>query len=142
MPARARPQGGRHVERFAEGHESDLEGRQFLECRDQIDEGSSPTVETPHHHHVELASACGGEQVFALLAQAGARADIPDLQSAEPSPPFHVVAHGRELQGQGLLIVGGDSGVEAGVDATPLWPKTLSFRGLELLGFLRLLSIG
>ena len=63
---------------------------------------------------VELAPARRAEQLFSFWAQIGAGADIAHLHSDAPAAPLSVVAHGCELHGERLLVMGGDAGVEPG----------------------------
>jgi len=118
--------------------------------RDEVEQRSPPAIEPPDEDDVELALMSCLEHLFALGPQVGAGADVANLHADAPPAPPGVVAHRAQLHGEGLLVVGGDTGVEprrqrftpgqkpsAGVrgnphgywvgNADPYRPKTLVF---------------
>jgi hypothetical protein len=104
---------GGQVERLAERDEADLEYGQFLKRHDQIDQGASPAIQPPDQDQVKFSASGRSEQLFPFGTLADARADILHLQDDAPSATPGMVPHGRELQGQRLLVVRRDAGIKA-----------------------------
>ena len=62
----------RQVERLAERDEADLECGQFLEGRDQIDQGTPPAIQPPDQDQVEFTPSRRPDQILPLGALADA----------------------------------------------------------------------
>src|ERR1700730_11823820 len=87
---------------------------QFLEGRQQIRYGPAPAVQSPDQDHIDLAAASGLQQFLTSLSLRRTGADLTDLHSDGPAPPADILPQGVNLQRNGLLVVGGHAGVEAG----------------------------
>ncbi len=61
--------------------------------------------------------------------------NIPDLNGDLPFAFLDVVAHGRKLHRQRLLVVRGHSRIEAASLRYPPWPKTLAEGAVETADF-------
>ena len=60
-----------------------------------------------------------------------ARSHVLNLDGDAPKTLLHIVPHRRELQGQGLQVVGGDAGVEPDAKRFSPCPKTPSWSEVE-----------
>ena len=49
------------IERLSEGDETYSEMLKFLERRNQIDDGPSPSIQSPYHHNIDFTAAGGSE---------------------------------------------------------------------------------
>ena len=103
----------------------DAEMIQFLECGDQIRQRSSPAVQTPDEHDIDLAPSRCFHQLLPQFAFGSAGADFLHLQDDGPAARGGVLAHGAHLQRKRLLILCGD----AGIQADPEHFRLLSSRG-------------
>lgn len=105
------------IQSFRERYETDVEIAEFLEGGDQIGHRTSPAVQAPDDDHIDVAAARGIQQFLPQFPHGGSRSDFFDLDRDGPATTGNVIPHGAMLQLQCLLIVGGDTSVEA--SATP-----------------------
>ena len=108
-PARWRGQ----IQRLGQRHETDTEMLQFLKRRQKVRHGAAPTVEAPNQHNIDFAASRRLQQLLPKLSLGCTAADLLHLQRDSPGPPSGVFPQGADLQGDGLLVAGGDAGVEA-----------------------------
>ena len=113
----------RQIECFRQRYETDSEMLQFLECRDQIRHRPAPAIQSPHQHDIDLAAASGIQQLFPQFPLRSAGTDLLHLQRDGPAPPGGVLAHGADLQREGLLVEGGNAGVEANAKHFRMFPS-------------------
>jgi hypothetical protein len=104
------------VERLGQRHVADAEMLQFLQSREQVGYRSSLAVQTPHHNNVDLSSPCSFQQFLPTLPLYCSRANFFHLHGDGPAAPGSIFAHGAVLQGQRLLILCRDPGIEAGAN--------------------------
>ena len=126
----------RHVKRFGEGYKPDADGVKLLQGGNEVQKRSPPSVQTPDHNGIELATSSYFEDFLPLRSRLGTGADFFDFRGDRPATSLGVGAHGRELHRQSLLIMGGDSGVETDPERRPrlrLTPgqKPLLFPAIE-----------
>ena len=86
---------------------------QFLERRNQIRHRPAPAIQAPNQNHIDFTAACGSDQGCASFPLRRAGADLFYLRDDGPSALGCVFAHGADLQGKCLLIVGGNASVKA-----------------------------
>src|SRR5271157_6351977 len=107
------PTGGRgQVQRFGQRNETDAEMFQFPQSAEQVGDRASPTIQSPHQHGVDLATARGLQQLLTKLTLGSSGADLPNLHDNAPASSCRVLPHGTALKWQSLLVVGGHAGVE------------------------------
>src|SRR5208337_2827993 len=70
------PAGRRQIQGLRQRYEPDPEMAEFLKRRHQVRHRSSPAVQSPHQHHIDLATGRGFQQ---LLPQLPLRCTTPDL---------------------------------------------------------------
>jgi hypothetical protein len=98
---------------------------QFLQCREQIRHRPTPPIQSPHQHHIDFAAARRLQQLFSELPLRGAATDLLRLQGDRPTPPGGVLPEGANLQRDGLLVVGRDTGPHPDMDLTEANPKDI-----------------
>jgi len=101
------------IQRFGQRHEAHSEVFQFLEGRQQVRHRSPPTVQPPHQHDIDLATAGRLHQFLASFSLGRTRANLADLQGDRPAAPGRILAHDTALHRKSLLVDGGNTGVQA-----------------------------
>src|SRR5580692_12314880 len=96
---------------------------QFLECSEKIRHRPPPTIQSPHQHDIDLATASSVQQLFPQLSLRSAGTDLLHLQSNGPAPPDGVLAQGADLQWDGVLVESGNAGVEANAKHFRMFPS-------------------
>ena len=104
------------VQRLGQRYEADAEMFQFLQRGEQVGYRSSPAIQPPHQHHIDLPAPRSFHQLLPQLPLGCTGADFFHLHGDGPATPGGILAHGAVLHGQCLLILSGDSGIEAGAD--------------------------
>src|SRR5277367_1790892 len=104
------------VQRLGQRYEPDPEMLEFLHRGEQIGDRSSPAVQSPHQHDIDLPAPSSFQQLLPQLALDRTGSYFLDLQSDRPATPDGILAHGAILHGKRLLIHSGDSGIQAGAD--------------------------
>ena len=89
---------------------------QFLKCNEQIGDRSSPAIEPPHQHDIDLPAPRSFQQPLPQLALDRTGSDFLHLHGDGPATPGGIFAHSAVLHGQRLLILSGDAGIEAGAN--------------------------
>src|SRR5206468_6399621 len=101
------------IQRLRQRDKTDAEMLQLLEGCQQVRDRPAPAVEPPDQYPVNLPAARGLQQLLPPLPLGSARADFFDLQGDPPTSASRVFPQGTGLHGDGLLILGRNTGVEA-----------------------------
>ena len=117
-PGQRPPARGRQVERFAQGHETDIEGGQLLERVHHVGQGPPPAIQSPDPDAIDLSPAGRRDERLPLGASRGSGSDVLNPDGDGPIPLRGIVPHCRELQWQRLLVVGGHAPPSPGT----AWP--------------------
>jgi hypothetical protein len=86
---------------------------EFLERRHQVGHRSSPAIQAPHQYHVDFAAAGRVQHFLAQRTLGCAGTNLFHLHHNAPASPRGILPHDPALQGKSLLVVGGDTSVEA-----------------------------
>ncbi len=106
MPANARPLGVVRSSASLNETKPIFKAVQFLQGGDEVDQRPSPAIEPPYDDDIDFSSTGGAQQFLAPRTGLGSRADFLDRRGDPPAFAFGIGAHGLELHGQRLLIVG------------------------------------
>jgi hypothetical protein len=96
-----------------EGDEPNVQLMQFLERPHQVRQRTSPAVQAPHQHRIDLAPACCFQQLLTLGPLESTRAYIAHFCDHRPATLGHVGMHRFDLQWEGLLVVRRDASIQA-----------------------------
>jgi len=94
-------------------NETDPEMLQFLQCGEQVRDRPAPAIQSPHQHQVDLPAASGFQESLAGFSARGPGVHLANLHSNRPTAPGGILPHGAALHRQGLLVIGGNTGIQA-----------------------------
>jgi phage tail protein X len=104
------------VQGLGQRNETDAEMIQFLQRGQQVGDRPAPAIQSPHQHHVDITAARRLDNLLAEFPLRCAGADLFDLHGNGPAAPGGVFPQSTDLQRDGLLVIGGDAGVEPGAE--------------------------
>jgi hypothetical protein len=97
-------------------------------------------VQPPHQDDIDLPATCGLQQLFAGLPSRRAGANLTNLHDYCPAAPGGILAHGAILHRQRLLVVCGNTGIQA--NSQHFWLFPLLAKNLILFRLVRCPSCG
>src|ERR1700676_2451396 len=104
------------VQRLGQRYEPDPEMLEFLHRGEQIGDRSSPAVQSPHQHDIDLPAPSSFQQLLPQLALGRTGSDFLHLHGDGPATPSGILTHGSILHWQRLLILRGDASIETCAD--------------------------
>ena len=109
---------------------------QFLERVHQVHQRPPSAIQSPDQDAIDISPSGSLDERLPLRACRGPRPHVLNLDGDGPTPLLGIVPHRQELQGQCLLVVGGDASVEPYAKRPPC-PKTPLRSGVETRGVFR-----
>jgi hypothetical protein len=104
---------GGQVQCLGQGNEANAQMLQFLERRKEICNRPPPAIQPPHQHDINLPAAGGLQQLLAQFSLCRPGIYFADLHGDAPAAPGGILTHRPVLHRESLLVIRGNTGIEA-----------------------------